>query len=326
MLPAFLARFRPSGPWRFGPVSGARHETESFGHSDTLYSALSWAMKRLGEFDPWLETTASIGPAVYVSSLYPFLGRTLYVVPPRTIWPPAASPRVRWKAASFVPASVVSDLLAGKSLSDERWEVDPRSKCLIPSGGVPPFRIAQRNAAAIDRLHPGAVEPHGTACLEFNHNAGLWAAVVFASEDARAQWESPIKAAFRLLADSGIGGERTRGWGRSDAPEFQDGEFPKLVMPNLESTAEASGYWLLSLYSPGASDRIDWSAGSYDLTLRAGLGTQTLRMAVEGSVLASASLPQGQSVNIGTDSDPVYRAGFACAVPLPTPRAEESAA
>lgn len=328
MTSAFLVRFRPSGPWRFGPVSGARHETELFGRSDTFYAALSSAMRHLGQFDPWLETTeGSLDAPVHVSSLYPFLGRTLYAVPPRSVWPPAASPRVRWKAANFVPMSVIGDLLAGKSPSDDRWEVDPQSKCLIPSGGVSPFRVTSRSAAAVDRMNVGAIETHRTACLEFNHNAGFWAAVVFADDEARIRWESPLKAALRLLADSGMGGERTKGWGQSEGIDFQDGEFPQLLLPNLDLATAASGYWLLSLYSPNDSDAVDWSAGSYDLAIRAGLGTQSARMAAEGSVISATSLPRGRAVNIAAEgAEPVFRAGFACAIPLPAPKLEEPAA
>ncbi len=39
-----------------------------------------------------------------------------------------------------------------------------------------------------------------------------------------------MKAAFRLLADSGFGGERSRGWGRSETPEFVEGMLPGLII------------------------------------------------------------------------------------------------
>ena len=43
-------------------------------------------------------------------------------------------------------------------------------------------------------------------------------------------WQEPVKAAFRLLADTGFGGERSRGWGRSEAPEFVEGELPGMII------------------------------------------------------------------------------------------------
>ena len=52
----------------------------------------------------------------------------------------------------------------------------------------------------------------------------------FRDEAARDQWQEPVKAAFRLLADTGFGGERSRGWGRSETPEFVEGTLPGLII------------------------------------------------------------------------------------------------
>jgi len=54
--------------------------------------------------------------------------------------------------------------------------------------------------------------------------------VSFADDAARERWSDPVKAAFRLLADSGFGGERSRGWGRSEAPEFVEGSLPDMML------------------------------------------------------------------------------------------------
>src|SRR4051794_18536560 len=123
--PGFLVRFRPNGPWRFGPDSGARDRVDRICHSDTLYSAVCSAMSQLGLLEDWLEATArgSAAPAVRFSSCFPFLGKHLYVPPPRNIWPPSASAKVRWKGARFVPVSVVRDLIAEKAPDEERWSV-----------------------------------------------------------------------------------------------------------------------------------------------------------------------------------------------------------
>ena len=44
----FLVRLRPTGPWRIGPDSGARDRVETIYHSDSMYSAVTAAMARLG--------------------------------------------------------------------------------------------------------------------------------------------------------------------------------------------------------------------------------------------------------------------------------------
>ena len=76
---------------------------------------------------------------------------------------------------------------------------------------------SMRSGAAVDRI-TGHTEPHRTACLEFAPNAGWWGLVEFADPD----WEARVKSALRLLADSGFGGERSRGWGRASEPQFSD--------------------------------------------------------------------------------------------------------
>ena len=236
MNPAFVVRLRPSGPWRIGVDSGARDRVDRIFHSDALFSAVSQAMLRLGRLEEWLAATATaVGePAVRLSSLFPFLDDIQFVPPPRSLWPPPPSPKVRWRNARFVPLSLVCDLVAEKALHDNRWFLDGDSGCLLPSEPGErsgPFRVALRSHAAVDRVSGAAVEIHRTACLEFAPGAGLWGVVSFADEDAAARWSEPLRAAFRVLADTGFGGERSLGWGRSEQPEFLAGLLPDLIVP-----------------------------------------------------------------------------------------------
>jgi CRISPR/Cas system CSM-associated protein Csm4 (group 5 of RAMP superfamily) len=208
---------------------------DSIFHSDSLYSAVASAMARLGSLDEWLAQTArASAPAVSFSSCFPFLDEIGFVVPPRTIWPPVApallAARVRWKSARFVPLTVVQAMLAGRRLDEQHWSVDGPSQCLVPAGRPGPFRIDTRFNAAVDRL-TGVSERHATACLEFRPGAGFWTVVSFLGDDARERWLDPVKAAFRLLADTGFGGERSLGWGRSEQPEFETGVLPDLIVP-----------------------------------------------------------------------------------------------
>lgn len=354
MDPAFLVRFRPLGPWRIGPDSGARNRVDRIYHSDSLFSAVTHAMARLGRLDDWLaaEVGDAAGPAVRFSSLFPFLGKLHFVVPPRTLWPPQPSAKVRWKSARFVPLEVVETLAAERPLHDNAWTVDGLSECLLPAhaqfhGG--PFRAAVRSHAAVDRVS-GAAFGHQTACLEFAEGAGLWAVAGFRDEAAYSGWDGAVRAAFRLLADAGFGGERSIGWGRSEQPEFVDGALPDLLLPPRpappppEPPAEGEepspprpvvekGYWLLSLFSPAAQDAVDWQRGSYSLATRGGRVDspvrsgdikKTARMVEEGSVLAVEAPPVGAAPDVAPEgfAHPVYRAGFALAVSVPLRQAE----
>jgi CRISPR type III-A-associated RAMP protein Csm4 len=234
MNPGLVVKLRPSGPWRIGPDSGARNRVDVIYHSDSLFSAVTSAMSRMGSLAAWLDATArSQTPAVCFSSCFPFLDDIGFVVPPRTVWPPtspaAMSARVRWKSARFIPLSMVESILAGKRLNDNQWSVDGASGCLVPAGKPGPFRTSVRWNAAVDRLS-GTSERHATACIEFREGCGLWTVVRFRDDAARDQWQEPVKAAFRWLADSGFGGERSRGWGRSETPEFVEGTLPGLII------------------------------------------------------------------------------------------------
>jgi len=324
----YAVRFRPMGPWRFGPDSGARDRVDLIYHSDALFSAVCSAMSQLGLAQEWLEATASSAsfPAVRFSSFFPFAGDTLLVVPPRSLWPPPEATKIRYKGAHFVPLSVIESLLSEKAIDEDRWTVDGESECLVPSNpGRGPFRVALRSSVVVDRLHNGAVEVHSTACLEFARGAGLWTIVQFADEDAVSRWKSPVQSALLLLADSGLGGERSRGWGRSETPEWQSWTPPK-AQPADPPPDRAQ--WLLSLYTPAVSDAVDWKRGNYatvsrrgriESAARWGEPKQPTTMIAEGSVLLATGELRGAASNVAPEGfpHPVYRAGFAVTIPIP---------
>ena len=357
MQPAVLIRLRPTGPWRFGPGDGGDTRLDFTFRSDRLYSAVTLAMRNLGFLEEWLDATARRPePAVTFSSLFPFQTDVLFAPPPASLWPPAASlvvspspvflSKLRWSAARFVPLSVVETILTGQSLLADQWIPDPESGCLLrrdrPSSS--PFRAQTRSGAAVDRLGNGAAEINSRACVEFESGSGLWTLARYADAQSESEWNSRVEAAFRLLADSGFGARRTSGWGQAETPEFQRGEWPKLLFPKLsrraidssgsdENASEPSLYWLLALFVPASTDGIDWSSGDYRLVRRGGFvengaasgaAKKALNMIAEGSVIACAKEPVGTAVDVAPDGfpHPAYRAGFAFALKLPTPGPE----
>jgi CRISPR/Cas system CSM-associated protein Csm4 (group 5 of RAMP superfamily) len=84
-------------------------------------------------------------------------------------------------------------------------------------------------------------------------------------------------------------------------------------------------HWLLSLFTPASSDTIDWQRGNYTILARGGRIETTgdlkkqLHMVAEGSVLYAAGTPSGSAPDVAPDgfAHPVFRAGFALAIPLP---------
>jgi CRISPR type III-A-associated RAMP protein Csm4 len=351
MQPGLLIRLHPLGAWRFGPAEGGHDSVDTLYRSDRLYSAVTLAMQRLGFLDEWLAATAHAAkPAVVFSSLYPFQGDTLYAIPPATLWPPPSgllnspSPvfltKIRWKTARFVPLSVIDSLITGQPILADQWLPDPESGCLLrrdrPSAS--PFRTIVRSTAAVDRVTNTGHESTSVACIEFEPSAGLWTIARFEDSAGEQLWSPRLQSALRLLSDSGFGGGRSKGWGQTQTAEFQPGSWPALLLPKLgrhlanapvaESSEAAGLFWLLSLYSPAASDKVDWSAGNYSLSARGGrveshaghgAAKKTVRLVGEGCVLSSHVEPVGAAVDVAPDgfAHPVYRSGLALALRLP---------
>ena len=310
-------------------------------------------MFQLGFLEEWLDATArASSPAVAFSSLFPYQADTLFVIPPSTLWPPPAglvttpSPvflsKIRWKAARFVPTSLIESIIAGQKILADQWLPDPESGCLLrrdrPS--TSPFRVLMRSTAAVDRVTHSSVDVTSTACVEFEPGAGLWTLARFSDSGAEQTWGGRLKTAFRLLADTGFGGRRRSGWGQTGQPSFEEGVWPNLLLPKLgrvfrNGSQSANGdmemplYWLLSLYSPAPADAVNWSAGEYETVIRGGrvesmagpgIEKKLMRMIAEGSVIAASHEPAGTALNVAPDGfpHPVYRCGFALCLKLPT--------
>src|ERR1700722_9050156 len=143
-------KLRPTGPWRAGQSTGDRERVDAIYHSDALYSAVTHAMSSLGWLEPWLDATARShdAPAVRFSSLFPFLGDTRLIPPPRTSWPPSGAGKLYVNAAKLVPLEVARKGVVNES----RWSVDGASEWLLPAGMLPPFEVAMHSAAAVDRF------------------------------------------------------------------------------------------------------------------------------------------------------------------------------
>ena len=351
MQPAVLIRLRPVGPWRFGPGDGGHDRVDTQYRSDRLYSAVTLAMKQLGWMEEWLEATVkSPVPPVAFTSLFPFQGPTLFVTPPATLWPPPASllttpnpvflSKIRWNVANFIPVSLIETILLGQNVLADQWLPDPESACLLRRDrlNTTPFHIVVRTGAAVDRLTASAVSVHTSACVEFEPGAGLWTIARYRDEAANSDWGQRMAAAFRLLADQGFGGKRSSGWGQTEAPQFEAGSWPGLLLPRLaralarrnsaDDSSDPPMYWLLSLFTPAEADKVDWSGGDYRTVVRGGFvdgapaGTsrkKQVRMIAEGSVLVAPEEPIGTTVDVAPDASsyPVYRSGVALCLRLP---------
>ena len=303
MAQAILFRFEARGVWSAAP-SGP-----SLVASDPFYGAVCAAMEHFG----WLAEWLAAGPAVRLSSLFPWQQGTLFAPPPASAWPPVNGlQRLRPKLVRFLPLAAIADLLEENGLVESRWVLDPASGCLLAAdraGAGGPFRPVSFEKAAGPK--------HG---IQFAENGGLWG-VAFCQDDL---WRRRIEATLRWLADAGVGGNRTLGWGSSTAVRFESGETVTTVLRRSKQGDGSKGWWLLSLFAPAAEEIVHWEQGAYRLAVRSGWveGTQTAkrtqRMVAEGSVIYAPEAPAGCLSDVTPEGcqHPVYRNGFAVAVPL----------
>jgi hypothetical protein len=113
-------------------------------------------------------------------------------------------------------------------------------------------------------------------------------------------------------------------------PEIEPQPAP-LVEQVVAAHPGPQAHWLLSLFTPSPDDTVDWSRGNYAVLARggrvdspAGSGElkKQIQMVAEGSVVYAETAPRGSAPNVAPDgfAHPVYRAGFALAIPLPEVR------
>jgi len=330
-MSGLLLRLRPTTPWRLGPSVGRRDRVDLLLRSDTIYAAVTSAFDRLGGLHEWLDATArAASPAVRFTSGFPWRENTLLISPPRHLWPAPFAGRVRAKSARFIPITLASSLVAGHPWVEDPWAVDAAGQSLLSRSGGDSgaaLRESLRTVAAVDHLSGSHVEIHATACVEFAGPVGYWLFGAFADQEAREKWRAPLEAAFRWLADSGIGGERSRGWGRFEIVEAREAELSEIVPVAVSELPVDTAHWLLSLYSPAATDVVDWERGSYSVVERGGWVENSekkrLRMVEEGSVLFAAGAPSGAAPDVAPEGapHPAFRFGYAVSLAIPYPAA-----
>lgn len=319
--PALLVRLQPITPWRCG--AGAEGEAAGLVASDSLFGAISDAMRLLGWLEEWLAEGAA---AVRLSSLLPSQGDVYFAPLPEAVRNLELGKKLRLKPVRFAPLPAISTLATGR-FDENHWVLDLASNCLLAAdrahlGG--PYRSRTRNRAAVDRFTGSAVSAASAGACEFAAQGGLWALLSFSSEDTAAVWRDRTMAAFRVLADEGIGGWRNAGWGRSRRPRFRTGTLGELLSAvGWPVTEESVGeqWWTLGLFAPGEADTVRWTEGAYRTVERSGWAADRAksrkRFVREGSVLSSPAEPGGEIARETVEGvpHPVLRYGAGLLLP-----------
>lgn len=360
-------RCRPGAQFRLGSRSLDR--TDSIIHSDTLFSGLAnvWAMI-YGDVETLRNWFDSATTKVRMSSgLYAVERRTkdkvlntIYFLPRPPIdidMAPDSGVKI-WKKVRFISLGVYKQL--GKLTSDQPGlyatseklleHVNIGGKCLCTAaemGGAgnvavkntPPAMFTSQPSAPKVHVHKSEDKDafYTETNLQFrdvplNDSEFLRGHFYVLIDHAlpEADWNK-LLACFRILADEGVGGERSTGKGRLESVEVEN--LPDELL-NLNDRSHL--HLSLSMFSPRDQEEFD-RLEAYDLTLRGAwtigknetededkrdkkspkFHRKQVRLVHEGALLSSEV--RGRIVDVSPDkngSHPIYRNGTAFTIPI----------
>lgn len=336
-----LVRLRPLSPFHLGARGIGLEETETFIHSDTLFSALCNAWVRChGTQDlknrllqPLPQGTK---PPLRISSAFPYAFDTPFFARPlsplRMNNPGDPKPLKRGR---FVSGRLFVSLLSGNRVdppevlhdgdlwvtAGERQDISEQmgTAPALPGADLAVWILQEVPRVSLDRVTQ-ASNIFYFSRVTFAPGCGLFFLAVV---------DPPIRPAFetvvRVLGDTGIGGDRTAGYGQFE-PGFEEVE--------LDVPEDAETFLSLSLLSP-SSQEIEGLLGprsAYGLVRRDGwidspqarnYRRRACRMFAEGSVFRGTSdrlygrlvdvTPTAPEVRL---SHPIYRYGYAFPIPI----------
>ncbi len=268
--------------------------SETFIHSDTLFSALVSAVRKFYGDDVALKFLQP--NSLILSSAFPYYKNELFLPKPLHFYPENLKEYEMikvFKKAKFLSKDHLQNILSNKEIKEEYFNNDYildscwRTVKNITSKNKKEdeeedkiFRVQEVPHIVMDRI-TNQTQIFYKSEVYFNKNAGLWF-IADVQNDLLQKFETIL----RFLGDEGLGADRTTGRGL-----FEVEKIPELT---LADNLESDYYYLLSLYSPTREEfeQIDPRKSFYDFTIRGGwvsnntLNRKNVRMFVEGSVLS----------------------------------------
>ncbi len=362
-------RLLPRGPFHFGERGVGMEVTGIAMHADSLFAALCLALRDL--YGPkWLEEAflsafptakRDAAPPFRLTSLFPFVGDVFFLPRPlvRPRWP-GLETEMQWRKkakAAYVSESVFDYLTAGRALDEKVLPADDKEVEMFFIQGtwlsrddydrVAGFenyrgriRFWEKEEAprvTVDR-RSSASAYYLTGRLVFHQRRGdeQVAGLYFLVEwlNGGDELRERVEAGLRALSDTGIGGERSAGYGQFDLAVDD-------VQPRLPDATQSPFFTTLAPYYPrpnevGAEGGVLGRSAAYDLLLRRGwmsspdasnLRRKLVRLVGEGAVLHA--LPGRASYGALADATPdifdpeqkqrghkVYRYGLAFPIGL----------
>lgn len=350
-----LYRLRPRGPMRFGTRGIALEEAAPFPSAATVFSAWCWALRDLAgvaALEQLLAAFRADTPPFLLAAPLPWLDDVL-LLPRLALTPGAATPtdsttaprdkrgkRYRWveeqlwfrlaagadttaefndSAAFHQEQTIWAPGATAQALAGHRERLAMR-RAPDAAGTEPAFwRVATVPRVAVDRATNAGNIYHLTATW-FAPGVDLALPVVWHEPAAQAALEQ----ALVVLGETGIGGERSAGYGQFDvvASETRTRRWPDL--------ADQAAFTTLAAYHPTrdeAQSGVFAAPAAYELELSRGWVERStyyhaVRLVRAGSVLRRlrARAWYGELVDVTPaprrHGHPVYRYGYAFPLPV----------
>ncbi len=283
-------------------------------HSDTLFGALCCCANMLGG-NGWVE---KLKEGLILSSAFPFLGKRLFFPKPLHLsiidFPDHYEREKAWKKVRYLEEKLLRRALKGNlNIPNEFLPEKVKNRCWFDGSPEEVLKTVEHPRVSIDRITQATTIFHFQE-VHFEPEGGLF---FLADCQSDKSVEGIFKASLQLLGDEGIGSDGTvgKGWFIPSKGE------PFESLPTLSDNR----HYLLSLYHPTSTEvpLIDARASNYDLLVRRGwssfLGNmdyrrKSVKMFVEGSVLAIPQIPQGHNPSVAPDMPEVVRYGKALTV------------
>lgn len=333
--------------FHFGKHGIGQEESDVVFHSDSLFAALVsiLAQTEHGRLIPeFMQKVLKSPPAFVLSSAFPRAGKVRFFPLPRwvitrdkTSLDNAGVTGKSLKKIQFVSEIIFKNIINGRSLALELQDsiqlqagqllCSSVEKSKLPAelkNSQLLWEVDQRPRVTLDRVHQSSNLFH-TGAVYFSPHCGLWFAIKWNNPDE--DLKKIMHNLIQLLADAGLGGERSSGFGHSKIIPTEVLELPEM--------ADDSNWVTLSRYIPAADEipalldansiyqleRIEgWSQSPTAPAER----RQVVQMLSEGSVLGPISrMNPGEIVDVRpvynndtTFPHPIYRSGLALAIPI----------
>ena len=288
--------------------------------ADTLFSAIcqTWRTfygeERLTDFLTQYEN----GEPFLLTSAFPFADDIRFFPKPLiNLDVNADDDRKKLKKVRYLSGRRFHQIVNGEIVFDPDTLIDDGQLWIHGDDKCPPtvWKTDKRPRVTLDR-QSSASEIWHLKAVKFEEGCGLWFDAKFETEET----QTHIETILRVLGDTGIGGERSAGYGAFDLHSEP---------AEIESEREADRFITLSPICPRDTDQLNTLLQGDDVgyTLEersgwigssegSGLRRQQVWMFAEGSVLSGNGAQVGRLVDLkpGTCPHPVWRYAYAWSI------------